>query len=142
MYTSFGYFEHKSDDISVLTNMFASLRPDGACMIDVVGKERIARTLQPTSCDSLPDGTTLVQRHEIFDDWTRIRNEWLLIRKGKVKHFTFHHTLYSGQELRDRLEQVGFVDVSLFGNLDGGAYGPNADRLIVVGRKPILRRKR
>ena len=43
---------------------------------------------------------------------------------------------YSGQELRDRMQQVGFADVKLFGNLDGDVYGPNASRLIAVGRKP------
>lgn len=44
-------------------------------------------------------------------------------------------TLYSGQELRDRLESVGFSDVKLYGNLSGGEYGLNAERLIAVGRK-------
>jgi len=92
--------------------------------------------LQPITPDSLPDGATLVQRHEIFDDWTRARNEWLLIRQDRVKRFTFHHTVYSGQELRDRMEEAGFISVKLYGNLDGEEYGPNAQRLIAVGLKP------
>ena len=33
-----------------------------------LGEERLAKILQPTTSDRLPDGTTLVQRHEIFDD--------------------------------------------------------------------------
>jgi hypothetical protein len=80
-----------------------------------------------------------VERHEIFDDWTRVRNEWLLIREGKVKSFKFQHTVYSGLELRDRLERAGFVEVALRGNLDGDEYGPDAERLIAIGRKPISR---
>jgi SAM-dependent methyltransferase len=136
MFTSFGYFDHKPDDITVLENILASLRSGGICLIDVTGKERLARILHRTTFESLSDGTTLVQRHEIFDDWTRIRNEWLLIRQGRAKRFMFHHTIYSGQELRDRMEQVGFVGVTLYGNLDGDEYGPNAQRLIAVGRKP------
>jgi SAM-dependent methyltransferase len=134
MYTSFGYFDDKSEDVVVLNNLFASLRPGGVCLIDVLSKERLARIFQPTVSDTLPDGTMLVQRHEIFDDWTRIRNEWLLIRKNKSSRFTFHHTVYSGQELRDRMEHVGFA-VRLYGSLDGTDYGPNAERLIAVGRK-------
>lgn len=136
MFTSFGYFEQKSDDITVLENIFASLRPGGVCLFDMMGKECLARVFQPTTSDRLPNGTTLVQRHEVYDDWTRIRNEWTLIRQGRAKRFTFHHTVYSGQELRDRMEQVGLVDVSLYGNLNGDAYGPNATRLIAVGHKP------
>ena len=134
--TSFGYFDDKDQDVAVLRNMFVSLRPGGTCVIDVGGKEWLARIFQPTTSRLLPDGTLLVQRHEIFDDWTRIRNEWILIRKGRTKSFRFHHTIYSGQELRERMERAGFADVKLYGDLDGGAYGSNAQRLIAVGRKP------
>ena len=136
MFTSFGYFDDKQEDLQVLGNILTSLKPGGVCLIDVMGKECLARILQPTISDVLPDGTKIVQRHEILDDWTRVRNEWILIRKGRAKSFKFHHTIYSGQELRDRMEQVGFADVKLFGNLDGAEYGPDAQRLIAVGRRP------
>ena len=81
----------------------------------------------------------LVQRHEIFDDWTRIRNEWIVIQNGKASTFNFHHTIYSGQELRDRLERVGFRDIRLYGNLDGNDYTLKAERLIAVARRPKAR---
>jgi SAM-dependent methyltransferase len=137
MFTSFGYFDDKREDMMVLENMFTSLQPGGACLIEVLGKERLAKILQPTSSTVLPDGTLLVERHEIFDDWTRVRNEWIMIRNGRAKSFKFHHTIYSGQELRDRLQRAGFVSVTLHGNLDGDEYGPYAERLIAIGRKPI-----
>jgi SAM-dependent methyltransferase len=136
MFTSFGYFDDKGEDVIVLKNMFASLRPGGACLIEVLGKERLAKVLQATTSSDLPDGTVMVERHEILDDWTRVGNEWLVIRGGRVKRFKFHHTIYSGQELRDRLERAGFVGVRLYGNLDGDGYGPDAERLIAIGRKP------
>jgi len=135
MFTSFGYFDDKKDDLLVLRNIFNSLTPGGVCLIDVMGKERLAGILRPTTSEVLPDGTKLIQRHEIFDDWTRIRNEWILIRKGRAKSFKFHHTIYSGQELKDRMVQAGFIDVKLYGNLDGDEYGPDAQRLIAVARK-------
>ncbi len=65
----------------------------------------------------------------------RRKKEWILIKNKRAKSFTFHHTIYSGQELRDRMEQAGFTDVKLFGNLDGNAYGPDAEHLIAVGYK-------
>ena len=136
MFTSFGYFDDKREDVLVLGNIFASLRPAGVCLIEVLGKECLARIFQPTKSEALPDGSRLVQRHEVFDDWTRIRNEWILLRRGRARSFTFHHTVYSGQELRDRMALAGFVDVRLYGDLSGGAYGTNAERLIAVGRKP------
>jgi SAM-dependent methyltransferase len=137
MFTSFGYFDDKREDMIVLQNMLESLQPRGACLIEVLGKERLAKILQDTTSSVLSDGTTVVQRHEIFDDWTRVRNEWLLIKNSTVKRFKFHHTVYSGLELRERMEHAGFTDVKLYGNLNGDEYGPNAERLIAVGRKPI-----
>lgn len=135
MFTSFGYFDDKDEDLKVLRNILSSLKPGGVCLIDVMGKERIAKNFQPTTSDTLPDGTKLIERHEIFDDWTRIRNEWILLRNGKAKSFKFHHTIYSGQELKDRMQQAGFANLKLYGNLDGEEYGSNAPRLIAVGRK-------
>jgi SAM-dependent methyltransferase len=142
MFTSFGYFDDKHEDITVLENILASLRAGGACLIEVLGKEHLARIFQATTSDALPDGSRLVQRHEIIDDWTRIRNEWILIRRGKAKRFAFHHTVYSGQELRDRMEQVGFTKVKLYGDLGGSEYGRDAQRLVAVGRKPKRARNR
>lgn len=137
MFTSFGYFDDKRQDLIVLKNMFTSLQPGGVCLIELLGKEHLAKIFQPTTSTLLPDGTLVVQRHEIFDDWTRVRNEWLVIRNNRVKRFKFHHTVYSGLELRQQLERAGFVAVTLHGNLNGDEYGPNADRLIAVGRKPV-----
>ena len=134
-FTSFGYFDNKADDIRVLHNISQSLKPGGTCVIDVMGKERLARIFQPTTSEQGLDGTVLVQRHEIFDDWTRIRNEWILIKNGKAKTFKFHHTIYSGRELRELLSQAGFGRIRLFGDLDGNEYGPEARRLIAVARK-------
>ena len=81
----------------------------------------------------------VVERHEIFDGWTRVRNEWLVIWNSSAMRFKFHH--YSGQELRDRMEHAGFVGVTLHGNLDGDEYGANAERLIAIGRKPISKHR-
>ena len=142
MFTSFGYFDDKTQDVKVLRNIFSSLRLSGVLVVDVMGKERLAKILQPTTSDVLPDGTVLVQRHEVFDDWTRVRNEWILVRNGRARSFKFHHALYSGQEMRERLEAVGFTDVRLHGTFEGDAYGPNAQRLIAIARKPATPRRR
>jgi SAM-dependent methyltransferase len=135
MFTAFGYFDKKDEDRLVLRNIFASLKPGGVCLIDVMGKERIAKILQPTHSTRYPDGALLVELHEIFDDWTRIRNEWILIKGNRARRFKFHHTIYSGQELKDLLRQAGFADVKLYGDLDGHPYGPDASRLVAVARK-------
>jgi hypothetical protein len=59
----------------------------------------------------------------------------VIVRKGRAKNFSFTHRIYSGQELRWLFEQVGFVDVRIYGSFRGDSYGRDATRLIVVGRK-------
>ncbi len=135
MFTSFGYFDDKSDDMKVLQNVFQSLKAGGSFLIDVMGKEILARIYQPTTSQVLDDGTKLIQRHEVFDDWTRVRCEWIHIKEGNARSFNFHHTIYSAAELKDRMEQTGFKDIKTYGDLDANPYDQNAKRLILLGRK-------
>lgn len=135
IFTSFGYFDEKRDDLAVLRNVHLSLREGGALVMELMGKEILARGFLPSTSEELADGRLLVQRREIYDDWTRIRNQWTLIEGDKATTFEFHHTVYSGQELRERLLEAGFGEVKLFGGLDGSEYGLNARRLVAVARK-------
>jgi len=135
LFTAFGYFDRKDDDRLVLRNICASLKPKGVCVIDVMGKERLAKAFATTTADRHADGSMLIQVHEIFDDWTRIRNEWILVKGNRARRFKFHHTIYSGQELKELLRAAGFADVKLYGDFDGQPYGLDAPRLIAVARK-------
>lgn len=133
--TSFGYFEDQADDLRVLRNVHETLRRDGAFLIDVIGKEYLVRVLQPATSRQLADGGLLVERHEIRDAWTRVRNEWIMIRGDRAHRFTFEHTVYSARELEDRLQEAGFARVALYGDLEGHEYGAAARRLVAVARK-------
>jgi hypothetical protein len=135
MFTSFGYFKAEEENRKVLANMARSLRPGGAVVIDLMGTERMARIFQPTTSQKAPDGSVLVERHEICDDWARIRNEWILVRNGRAKTFEFLLNLYSGRELKTLLRGAGFPRIRLFGDLDGSEYGPEAQRLVAVAWK-------
>lgn len=136
LYTSFGYFAQQSDDLKVLRNIVSSLTEGGAVVLDVVGKEALAGQLplnqQPTVEH---DGSLLIERIEVVDDWSRAKVQWMFIRGDTVERFDFEHTLYSGRELRELMNWAGLSDVSLYGGLDGRAYGPGAQRLVALGRR-------
>ena len=135
MFTSFGYFESVDDERRVLRNLQTSLRPGGTLVIDVVGKEILARGFQETHSARGPDGTLFVWRNAIAEAWTRVAGEWHAVREGRARSFKVDHWIYSGRELRDLLRQAGFGDVSLFGDLAGQEYDTKATRLIAVARK-------
>ncbi len=135
LFTSFGYFEDSRDDIKALRNVYQSLREGGALVMEMAGKEYLASVFAPTGSQKLPDGRLLVERRQVVKDWSRIRNEWTVIEGDTATTFEFEVTVYSGQELKDRLYEAGFSEVALFGGYDGSEYGLNARRLVAVARK-------
>ena len=135
MFTSFGYFDDRRDDVRVLRNVYQSLREGAAFVMEMLGKECLASGFEPTGSNELADGRILVQRREVADSWSRFKNEWIVIEDGTATKFQFEISIYSGQELKDRLYEVGFREVMVFGSLDRSEYGPNARRLVAVARK-------
>ncbi len=136
LFTSFGYFEREQEDLEVLRHIERSLNPGGVLVLEMLGKERLARVYQNAVATEFPDGAVLLQRHEVVSDWSRIRNEWILLKDGRYRTFQFEHTIYSGRELKERLLASGFSEVQLFGDLAGAAYDVEAARLVAVARKP------
>jgi SAM-dependent methyltransferase len=136
VYTSFGYFDDAAENRRVLENILASLKPGGAFVFDHLGKEILAGKFQPTQAETFPDGTMLFQRRTVVEDWSKIDAEWILLEGERVTRFHLRHWLYSGREFRDLLTSVGFADISLYGFWDGSPYGPQAQRLIAVARRP------
>jgi SAM-dependent methyltransferase len=135
LFTSFGYFEDEHDDLKVLSNIHRSLRKNGVLMMEMLGKERLARVWQSAMCFDLPDGSVMVQRPQVRNDWSRVRTEWILLKDGQSKTAIFEHWVYSGREIKDRLLACGFKQVQLFGNIQGAPYDLEATRLVVVARK-------
>ena len=133
LFTSFGFFRDDADNQRVLDNVATSLRPGGAFVLDMIGKEVLARIFNPTSATELPGGL-IVHRRRVVDDWTRVQNEWMLIRGASAHTFHFNHWLYSGRELTHMLYAAGFGDVRLFADYAGAPYGTDAGRLVVVAR--------
>jgi SAM-dependent methyltransferase len=135
LFTSFGYFKDEQEDLRVLRNIHESLKETGVLVMDVIGKERLARIWQNAMCTKLADGSLFLQRPQLRDDWSRVLSEWTLIKDGHARSCSFEHTIYSGRELKDRLLSCGFKKVHLFGDLHGGPYNLDATRLIAVARK-------
>ena len=135
LFTSFGYFEQEQEDLEVLRNIHESLKPGGVLVMDVVAKERLARIWQHGLFSEFQDGTLLVMRPQVKADWCRIRNDWMLLKDGRYRTFSFEHTVYSARELRERMEATGFARVRVYGDLGGAPFGIEATRLVLVAHK-------
>lgn len=136
MFTSFGYFEDPAEDRLVLEHAFTSLKPGGSILLEMVGREVVARVFRERQWEQDADGTFLLQEHRLAPDWGWIDNRWILIRDGQLEEFHFGHRIYAGTELAALLRACGFADVRLFGSLAGVPYDHHAGRLVVCARKP------
>jgi SAM-dependent methyltransferase len=137
MFTSFGYFLDRQDDRRVADNFFASLRPGGVLLMEMMSKEVLARVFAPQHFEREEDGTIFLQETEVLEDWSWVRSTWTIItKKDQVQH-RLEHRLYSAVELRTLLESVGFMKVACFGSLAGTPYDHNAQRLVVRAERPV-----
>ncbi|MDX1569484.1 MAG: methyltransferase domain-containing protein [Xanthomonadales bacterium] len=136
MWTSFGYFDDPEDDREVLGLCLENLRPGGTLLVDIAGKEYMARNIEPVHLTELDDESLLIERPTLEDRMCRYSNEWLLIEGDRVHRAHWHHNLYSARELADLLSDAGFEPPLIYGDLEGNPYDLDAERLIAVARKP------
>jgi len=134
MYTAFGYFEQIEDDKRVLINAIGSLRKGGKLIIDIIGKEVIARIWNPRDWHEV-DGKIWLRESKISRNWSWCENKWMMLENGNLRKFEFGHRIYSANELTILLKDCGFNSVDIYGDLAGAEYDHNAKRLIAVARK-------
>ncbi len=134
MFTAFGYFEDLAEDKRVLSNIFSSLRKGGKLIIDVMGKEILARIFCERDWQE-QDEFFVLQERKVSQNWSRMENRWILLKNGRQYETKFSHRLYSATELLGLLTDSGFSCINIYGDLTGAEYDHNAKRLIAVANK-------
>lgn len=134
MFTAFGYFENPQDDRTVVKNAFDSLKPGGTFLIDVKGKEIVARTFQKRDW-SEEEGYLVLQERNITQNWSWMESRWIVIKDTQRFEHVITLRLYSAVELSALLKECGFSDVKVYGNLEGSEYNQDSKRLVVIGYK-------
>jgi SAM-dependent methyltransferase len=141
MYSSFGYFNDKEDDLKVLKNMYHSLKIDGVLFIETISRETyIIRQDTNTLCtyQTLSNGTSVERNRELSEDETKVYCQWKLLDHTHNSYHSFHTicNVYSKQDLIELLWQVGFSKVEVFGDWLFQEYPLDLpSTMIVVGWK-------
>ncbi len=140
LFSTFGYFADRDDDERVLRNLYASLKPGGVVVMEMLGKEQIARDYQERIWYPSTSGDEfLLEEHSVIDGFRGIENTWTVVRDGERRTFNVTVRTYSGVELEDALHRAGFSQVRLYGSLDGTPYDHEAERLVAIGEKERIR---
>ena len=134
LFTSFGYFEDPEDDQRVIRNLRDSLRSHGVLVLELMGKEVLARVFEERDWQEL-DGLIVLEERHIKKDWSWAENRWIILKGSERTDVTFSHRIYSAVELSSLLIDCGFKDVDVYGDLAGSPYDHEATRLVVAARK-------
>jgi len=134
MFTSFGYFEDPEDDRQVAMNMHRSLKSGGVFLIDMMGKEILARIFSERDWYE-EDGVLILQERKITQNWGWMESRWIIFADDNRTELNLSHRVYSAVELISLLTECGFTQVDAYGSLEGSAYDHLARRLVVVARK-------
>jgi len=134
LFTSFGYFEDIKDDKKVITNVYHSLKNKGLFLIDIMGKEVLARVFCEHNWHEV-DNSIVLEECKIRKNWSWVENRWILIKDGKREENKISLRLYSAVELTALLNECGFNRIDVYGDLTGEPYDHTAKRLILVAHK-------
>ena len=134
LFTSFGYFEDPEDDRRVATNVWKSLKSGGVFLIEMMGKEVLARNFQERVWHE-ENGLFILEERKIGNGWERIETRWIIFVENERIEHKLRLRLYSAVELISLLKDCGFVSVEVYGDLAGNPYDYTAKRLVAVARK-------
>ena len=135
LYTAFGYFEDPAEDRQVARNLYQSLRPGGVLVMELMGKEVLARIFRERDWREEPDGALLLEERRVCPGWDWIECRWIRLEGERRTEYRLSHRLYSAAELSGLLRDVGFTTVTPSGDLAGAPYDPTAKRLVLLGRR-------
>ena len=115
IFSSFGYFEHRDDDMAALHAWYEVLAPGGVLLMETMHRDRLAYLFDP---DPDPDaGEDQPVKETGTTDWvTGIRTATMTW--GEVSK-SFRVRLYTATELVRELESIGFHDIDVSGRLGG-----------------------
>jgi SAM-dependent methyltransferase len=131
LFSSFGYFCDRRQDLAALRAWHAVLRPRGVLVMELLHRDRLARLIDEEV--ERPVGDTGAVEVNRMDWVSGINTSTVTLADGRQR--TFRLRVYTVTELVDLLTDAGFTDLQASGGFNGGPVTPET-RLVVVGRRP------
>lgn len=135
MFNSFGYFDTPEKNQGVIDNAYKNLQSTGTFIIDTVGKETLARIIEPVHLSEYENGDIRIERPLLINNMQVFSNEWILISGDKAFRRHYQHFVYTPVELTTMCEKAGFKTMRIYGDLSGNDYDLESERLVIVAEK-------
>jgi len=136
MLTSFSYFEDPQEDKRVVKNVFESLKTGGRFIIQMHGKETLAKIFKEKDWNEYKDdGVIVLYERKVSQNWSWMENRWIMLKGNERIENRLSHRLYAGSEIAALLRDCGFNRVGVYGDLEGNPYDHTARQLVAAGYK-------
>lgn len=132
LFTSFGYFKSKRDELNALKSSAQNLKLGGTLVIDFLNREKVTNNLIPFESKTI-DGITFNLKKEIKDNQV-IKT---ISFKDEGINYSFQEAvkLLSLNDFTSYLKEVDLKITHTFGNYNLDEFNKNSDRLIIIAKK-------
>lgn len=139
MFLAFGFFEGEGENLQVLENFRAALRPGGSFLLhtDVNVSRLVSGTYRLRETRSLKSGRKLEIVESYDRDRKRLNGQWILIGADGAREElpAYSCRIYTAEELATLCRWAGFDSVSFFGGWDGRELSDESEEMIVVASR-------
>ena len=133
LFTSFGYFPTDGQNLSVILQAAAALKPGGVFWLDYINEPYLRRTLQPHSRET-KDSATIEQHRRITADG-RVEKRIHIISPQGERRLQESVKLYSRPQIEAMLARASLAVTGTWGDFQGQPHSPDSPRLIITGCK-------
>ncbi len=108
---SFGYFDSKNDDIRILREVMRVLKPHGKLLIDITDGSYIREHFDRRSWEWIDKNYFVCRERSLSKDRERLVSREVIthVTKGVVADQFYAERLYSSEDLKKLLTEVGFT---------------------------------
>lgn len=133
MFTSFGYFESKEDNTSVLKGVNSVLNPGGLFVIDFLNASKVIQNLIPEESSEVDGITFTINR--IIENQTVVKKIHVS-DSGKELDFQERVNMFELEDFDKMFDETGFKLLHSFGDYELNPFKKlESDRLILIAQK-------
>ncbi|MDI1316610.1 class I SAM-dependent methyltransferase [Flavobacterium sp.] len=130
LFTSFGYFENREDDIKTLLAIKESLSDYGFAVIDFMNSQQVIENLIPEEIKEV-DGITFYIKRFVVDGF--ITKQIDFEDKGEKFQFTEKVRAYTLEDFQNMMDETGIYLLDTFGDYKLKKFHKNtSERLIMI----------
>jgi len=117
---SFGYYKKDAQNIQILQEVYRILSPGGIFLIDFSDRKTVMNNLSAEEMTWLDHDHFIYYNRFFSDDGKMLYTRELIVhkKKGLIKEYCKYKKLYSSKEIVQLLEQTGFHNITLSGELN------------------------